>query len=124
MRFRGNSILLGILRIARGRADGIALFRLKSPGVSVEPGAVDRISAGRRGVGAFTEGPRRALTGLAMTLCALLTPAVVSYELGPYLETGGCMGSVRYRVQLVRVDLAGSGVPDHGAAERGDQRWE
>jgi hypothetical protein len=29
----------------------------------------------------FTDGPRSALTGLAMTICALLTPAVLSYEL-------------------------------------------
>jgi hypothetical protein len=78
---RRNSILVGILRIARGRPDGIGCFGSSPQGFlsSVAPllafplvGAV---------FGMFTEGPRRALTGLAMTLCALLTPAVVSHEL-------------------------------------------
>jgi hypothetical protein len=31
-----------------------------------------------------SDGPRRALTGLAMTLCALLTPAVLSFELARF----------------------------------------
>jgi hypothetical protein len=76
-----KSILVGILRIARGRPDGIECFG-SSPQAflsSLAPlvafplvGAVLAI---------FSEGPRRALVGLAMTLCALLTPAVVSYEL-------------------------------------------
>jgi hypothetical protein len=76
-----KSIVVGMLRIARGRADGIFCFG-SSPQAflsSLAPlvafalvGAVLALS---------TEGPRRALTGLAMTLCALLTPAVVSYEL-------------------------------------------
>jgi hypothetical protein len=79
-----KNILLGIVRIARGRADGIACFG-DSPQAylsSLAPllafplvGAV---------LGLFTEGPRRALTGLAMTVCALLTPAVVSYELARF----------------------------------------
>jgi hypothetical protein len=78
---QGKSVLVGILRIARGRADGISCFG-SSPQAflsSLAPllafplvGAV---------LAMFTEGPRRALTGLAMTMCALLTPAVISYEL-------------------------------------------
>jgi hypothetical protein len=74
-----KGIFLGILRIARGRADGIECFggTVQAYLSSLAPllafplvGAV---------LGMFTEGPRRALTGLAMTVCALLTPAVVSY---------------------------------------------
>jgi hypothetical protein len=76
-----KSIIVGILRIARGRADGVGCFG-SSPQAflsSLAPllafplvGAV---------LGMFSDGPRSALTGLAMTICALLTPAVVSYEL-------------------------------------------
>ena len=76
-----KSILVGIVRIALGRADGIACFS-SSPQAflsSLAPllafplvGAVLEF---------FSDGPRQALTGLAMTVCALLTPAVVSYEL-------------------------------------------
>ena len=76
-----KNILVGILRVARGRADGIGHFGsspqafLSSLAPLVAFPLVGAILA------MFTEGPRRALTGLAMTLCALLTPAVVSYEL-------------------------------------------
>ncbi|MFL5282653.1 MAG: hypothetical protein ACJ8AW_17120, partial [Rhodopila sp.] len=71
-----RSVLVGIMRIARGRADGIACFGASPQAFlsSLAPllafplvGAVLAI---------FSEGPRRALTGLAVTLCALLTPAV------------------------------------------------
>src|SRR3954471_13480012 len=76
-----RSVLVGIMRIARGRADGIACFGASPQAFlsSLAPllafplvGAVLAI---------FSEGPRRALTGLAITLCALLTPAVLSFEL-------------------------------------------
>ena len=79
-----KSILLGILRVARGRADGIACFGSSTQSFlsSLAPlvafplvGAVLQL---------FTDGPRRALTGLAMTVCALLTPAVVSYEVARF----------------------------------------
>jgi hypothetical protein len=76
-----KSILGGILRIAYGRADGVGCFGstpqafLSSLAPLVAFPLVGSVLA------MFTEGPRRALTGLAMTLCALLTPAVISYEL-------------------------------------------
>jgi hypothetical protein len=76
-----RSILVGILHIARGQTDGIGYFG-SSPHAflsSLAPllafplvGAV---------LSMVTDGPRRALTSLAMTLCAVLTPAVISYEL-------------------------------------------
>jgi hypothetical protein len=83
-----TSILLGILRIARGRADGIAYFGstpqafLSSLAPLVAFPLVGSILA------LFSEGPRRALTGLAMTLCALLTPAVLSHELARIWKRG------------------------------------
>jgi hypothetical protein len=76
-----RSILVGILRIARGRADGIACFGASPQAFlsSLAPllafplvGAILAISS---------EGLIRALTGLAVTLCALLMPAVLSFEL-------------------------------------------
>jgi len=76
-----KSVLVGIMRIARGRADGIGYFGstpqafLSSLAPLVAFPLVGAVLA------VFGEGPRRALTDLAMTLCALLTPAVVSYEL-------------------------------------------
>lgn len=76
-----KSVIVGILRIARGRADGVGFFGstpqsfLSSLAPLVAFPLVGAI------LGLFSDGPRRALTDLAMTLCALLTPAVVSYEL-------------------------------------------
>jgi len=76
-----KSVIVGLMRIARGRADGIDFFNasVQSYLSSLAPlvafplvGAVLAI---------YSDGPRQALTDLAMMLCALLTPAVVSYEL-------------------------------------------
>jgi hypothetical protein len=76
-----KSVVVGIMRVARGRADGIGLFGSTSQAFlsSLAPliafplvGAVLAVSS---------EGPRRAVTGFAMTVCALLTPPVISYEL-------------------------------------------
>ena len=46
-----KSILVGILRIARGRADGIDCFGSSPQAISVQPGAADRVSAGWRSAG-------------------------------------------------------------------------
>jgi hypothetical protein len=82
------SVLVGIFRIARGRADGIACFggSVQSFLSSLAPllafplvGAI---------LAAMSDGPVRALTGLGMTLCALLTPAVLSYELARLWNRG------------------------------------
>jgi hypothetical protein len=75
-----KSILVGILRIARGRADGINCFSSTAEGFLSSLAPLIAFPLVGAILGAFTEGPRRALTSLAMTLCALLTPAVVSYE--------------------------------------------
>jgi hypothetical protein len=76
-----KSILVGILRIARGRADGIACFASTPQGFLTSLAPLIAFPLVGALLGTLTEGPRRALAGLAMTLCALLTPAVVSYEL-------------------------------------------
>jgi hypothetical protein len=78
---RPKNIIIGILRIARGRVDGIECFG-SSPHAflsSLAPLVAFPLVGAVLGI--FTDGPRSALTGLAMTVCALLTPAVVSFEL-------------------------------------------
>jgi hypothetical protein len=76
-----KSIMVGILRIARGRADGIGCFGSNVQAFLASLAPLIAFPLVGAFLGALSEGPRRALTGLAMTLCALLTPAVVSYEL-------------------------------------------
>jgi hypothetical protein len=76
-----KSILVGILQIARGRPDGLACFGSSTQTFLSSLAPLIAFPLVGAALGAFTDGPRRALTDLAMTLCALLTPAVVSYEL-------------------------------------------
>jgi hypothetical protein len=76
-----KSILVGILRIARGRPDGIDCFGSSAQAFLTSLAPLIAFPLVGAVLGVSAEGPRQALTGLAMTLCALLTPAVVSYEL-------------------------------------------
>jgi hypothetical protein len=76
-----KSILVGIFRIARGRADGVFCFGSNPQAFLSSLAPLVAFPLVGAVLALFSEGPRRALTGLAMTLCALLTPAVVSYEL-------------------------------------------
>jgi hypothetical protein len=76
-----KSILVGILRVARGRPDAIGYFGSSPQAYLSSLAPLIAFPLVGAAIGLFTDGPRRALTGLAMTLCALLTPAVVSYEL-------------------------------------------
>jgi hypothetical protein len=79
-----KSILLGLFRVALGRADGIACFGSNAQAFLTSLAPLIAFPLVGAGVGLFTEGPRRTLTDLALTLCALLTPAVVSYELARF----------------------------------------
>jgi hypothetical protein len=83
-----KSVLLGILRIARGRADGIDCFGANAQAFLSSLAPLLAFPVVGAAVALFNDGPRRALTGLAMTLCALLTPAVVSYELARFWQRG------------------------------------
>lgn len=76
-----KNVLVGILRIARGRADGIGFFGSSAQAYLSSLAPLVAFPLVGAVLAAFSEGPRRAATGLAMTLCALLTPAVLSYEL-------------------------------------------
>lgn len=74
-------ILIGILRIARGRADGIGCFGATPRDFMASLTPLLAFPIVGAVLAMFSEGPRQALTGLGMTLCALLAPAVLSYEL-------------------------------------------
>jgi len=76
-----KSIIVGIARIARGRVDGIGYFNASPQAFLSSLAPLIAFPLVSAVLGMFTEGPRSALTGLAMTVCALLMPAVVSYEL-------------------------------------------
>lgn len=76
-----KAVLTGIWRVARGRRDGIACFGSTSQAFLSSLAPLIAFPLVGTFLALFTEGPRRAFTGLAVTLCALLTPAIVSYEL-------------------------------------------
>jgi hypothetical protein len=76
-----QSVLLGIARIARGRADGVGCFGGTPQSFMASLAPLIAFPLVGAGMALFTDGPRRALTGLAVAICALLTPAVISYEL-------------------------------------------
>ena len=76
-----GSIVLGVMRLARGRADGLAPVRRHARSIPGQPGAADRLSAGgRRADAAGRRRPDRALSDLLATLCALVAPPVLSFE--------------------------------------------
>lgn len=81
-----RNIVVGMLRVARGRADGIACFGSSAQAFLSSLAPLIAFPLVGTILGAFSEGPRRALTSLAMTACALLTPAVVSYELARFWQ--------------------------------------
>jgi hypothetical protein len=85
---RRKSIIVGIVRVACGRIDGIALFGSSTQAFLASLAPLVAFPLVGAVLAAFSEGPQRALTGLAMTLCALLTPAVVSYELAKVWKRG------------------------------------
>jgi hypothetical protein len=79
-----NSVLVGILRIARGRADGVECFGATPRAFLSSLAPLLALPIIGAVLAMFSDGPRRALTGLGMTLCALLMPAVLSFELARF----------------------------------------
>ncbi|MBS0638976.1 MAG: hypothetical protein U1E70_10825 [Acetobacteraceae bacterium] len=79
-----GGILAGMFRIARGRADGVACFGGSPQSYLASLAPLVAFPLVGAAMGLSSEGPRRALTDLAMTLCAILTPAVLSYELARF----------------------------------------
>jgi hypothetical protein len=70
-----------MFRIATGRADGLACFGSSAQSFLASLAPLLAFPLVGTVMGLFTEGPRRALTDLAMTLCAILTPAVLSFQI-------------------------------------------
>jgi hypothetical protein len=83
-----QSIVLGILRVARGRADGIGCFGATAQSFLASLAPLIAFPLVGAALALFTDGPRRALTSLAMTICALLAPAVLSFELARLWHRG------------------------------------
>ena len=81
-----RSVLVGLWRVARGKPDGIAYFGGDAASFLSSLAPLLAFPLVGAVAGLFTEGPGQALTDLAMTLCALLTPAVVSYELARFWQ--------------------------------------
>jgi hypothetical protein len=79
-----KSVIVGVARIARGRTDGIDCFGSSPQAFLSSLAPLIAFPLVSAVLGMFTDGPRTALTGLTMTVCALLTPAVVSYELARF----------------------------------------
>jgi hypothetical protein len=79
-----NSVLVGIWRIARGRADGVACFGATPRAFLSSLAPLLAFPIVGTVLATFSDGPKRALTGLGMTLCALLMPAVLSFELARF----------------------------------------
>lgn len=78
------NVMAGILRVARGRAEGLACFGATSQAFLASLAPLIAFPLVGAGLAISTEGPLAALTDFVMTLCALLTPAVLSYELARF----------------------------------------
>ena len=83
-----QNVFLGITRVARGRADGVGYFGATPQAFLASLAPLLAFPLVSAGMALFTEGPRRALTRLAVTLCALLAPAVISFELARFWKRG------------------------------------
>lgn len=76
-----RSVLRGMFRIATGRADGLLQFGATPQSYLSSLAPLLAFPVAGSILSLFNQGPRIAVTSLAVALCAVLTPAVVSYEL-------------------------------------------
>jgi len=76
-----QSVIQGILRVACGRPDGIACFGGTTQAFLASLAPLLAFPIVGAVIGMFTQGVIPSLTALAMYLCALLMPAVSSFEL-------------------------------------------
>lgn len=83
-----KSVIIGVARLAFGRADGLQHFGATPQAFLMSLSPLLAFPVAGVILGLLTEGARHALTNLAMTLVALLTPAVVSYELARWWKRG------------------------------------
>jgi hypothetical protein len=78
---RGPNILLALARVARGRADGMPLFPDTKQGFLASLAPLVGFPVALAILILMGGGGLRAVVGLLGTLCALLVPPVVSFEL-------------------------------------------
>ena len=78
-----RSVMVGVLRIARGRADGVLCFGATPQSFLASLAPLVAFPSVFAGLGLFSD-PRRAVTSLALALCVLLTPPVLSFELARF----------------------------------------
>lgn len=78
---RGGRIILGVFRLARGRADGIREFSASRDGFLASLAPLVAFPLVGAGLMLLQGAGLAALTELLATLCALLAPPVLSFEL-------------------------------------------
>ena len=83
-----QSVVVGILRVARGRVDGIEYFG--GTGQAFLSSLAPLLAFPLVGtlLGLMTDGALQSLSDFVMYVCALLTPAVLSYELARWWGRG------------------------------------
>jgi hypothetical protein len=78
---RPQSVIVGIFRVSRGRPDGIGYFGSSSQAFLASLAPLLAFPLVGTAIGLFTEGVLSSLAEFAMYVCALLTPAVISFEM-------------------------------------------
>jgi hypothetical protein len=76
-----QSVIIGIFRVARGRPDGIGYFGASPQTFLSSLAPLLAFPLVGTAIGLFTDGVIASLTEFAIYVCALLTPAVVSFEM-------------------------------------------
>jgi hypothetical protein len=83
-----QSVVLGVLLVARGRVDGIGHFGGTSQAFLSSLAPLLAFPLVGTLLGLATDGALRSISDFVMYLCALLTPAVLSYELARWWGRG------------------------------------
>jgi hypothetical protein len=83
-----QSVVMGVLLVARGRTDGIERFAATSQGFLSSLAPLLAFPLVGTLLGLMTDGALQSLSDFVMYLCALLTPAVLSYELARWWGRG------------------------------------
>jgi hypothetical protein len=82
------SVVMGVLLVARGRADGVGYFGATGQAFLSSLAPLLAFPLVGTLLGLATDGVVRSLADFVMFVCALLTPAVVSYELARWWGRG------------------------------------
>jgi len=85
---RPQSVIVGIFRVARGRSDGIGYFGSSSQTFLASLAPLLAFPLVGTAIGLFTDGVVSSLAEFAMYVCALLTPAVISFEMARWWGRG------------------------------------